>query len=41
MNKLLTILFLGITSLQLEAQQQAHWVRYPSISPDGTQIAFS
>ncbi|HAD32996.1 MAG TPA: hypothetical protein DCF44_00555, partial [Chitinophagaceae bacterium] len=41
MNKLLIFLFLGMTSLQLDAQQQAHWVRYPSISPDGNQIAFS
>ena len=26
--------------LNTSAQQQAHWVRYPAISPDGMQIAF-
>ncbi len=30
-----------LAGLSLEAQERPLWMRYPSISPDGTQIAFS
>ena len=36
----LSILFLFVSSFVL-AQEAPNWLRYPSISPDGTQIAFT
>lgn len=39
--KNITFLLLFVTSIRLFAQEVPRWMRYPSISPDGSQIAFT
>ena len=46
MRRLVTIVGLGLVGLLSAAQpalasENADWVRYPAISPDGTRIAFA
>ena len=41
MKKLVILLGLIILMLPVVAQDNAAWLRYPSISPDGTEIVFS
>ncbi len=41
MQKLLVSLLLLLLSGTLSAQSDAMWMRYPAISPDGTEIVFS
>jgi tricorn protease len=41
MIKKLTLLALTLTAQQLTAQVQPQWARYPSISPDGSTLAFT
>lgn len=41
MKKLLLIAGLLFTFFQLFSQESALWMRYPAISPDGTQIVFT
>ena len=37
----ITLLFFVLATVVLSAQVQPQWVRYPSISPDGSQIVFT
>ena len=41
MKKSLTLSLSFLLSTQLFAQEKPQWMRYPSISPDGTSIAFT
>ncbi|MBD8488902.1 PD40 domain-containing protein [Echinicola sp. CAU 1574] len=41
MKQLLTLLFLFITTAISQAQTSPKWIRYPTISPDGKNIAFT
>ncbi|GAA4239454.1 S41 family peptidase [Postechiella marina] len=41
MKRVFILILLCISSLNIYAQDEARWLRYPSISPDGTNIVFS
>ncbi|TDQ09496.1 S41 family peptidase [Pedobacter metabolipauper] len=41
MKKTFTLMFCFILASQVYAQIKPQWIRYPSISPDGTSIAFT
>jgi tricorn protease len=41
MKKIYTLFFTLIVSAQVNAQVKPQWMRYPSISPDGKNIAFT
>ena len=38
---LFALLFATLAPVQDAAQEEALWIRYPVISPDGTHVAFS
>jgi tricorn protease len=41
MKRILTLFFLCLVGLYSDGQTKPQWMRYPSISPDGTSIAFT
>lgn len=41
MKKIFTLMASVVLALQVQAQDKPQWMRYPSISPDGTSIAFT
>ena len=41
MIRFISVLTILIASLSISTAQQALWMRYPAISPDGTMIAFA
>ena len=41
MNKFYIAILICLNYLVVNGQEEAHWLRYPSISPDGSTIAFS
>jgi len=40
MKKIFLVLALSLSSITLFSQETIQWIRYPSISPDGSKIAF-
>ncbi|MHA6281164.1 S41 family peptidase [Salinimicrobium sp. CAU 1759] len=41
MKRFFLAIFIAIFSVSMSAQEEARWLRYPSISPDGNTIIFS
>ncbi len=41
MNKIITLFTCLLYAMTVQAQDKPQWMRYPSISPDGKQIAFT